>query len=113
MFVNGVMTDTTSYQIDWEIFHIAYTPESYVVMYGTSPDTLNLTSETIQGNSNITSTNDHFSVILQDLNHDTAFFFQIVAINSFGPSPSEVMMLTTETGNISYGCVYLIASSYS
>ena len=98
MFVNGVMTDATSHQIDWEIVRITYTPESYAVMYGTSPDTLNLTSEIVDGSNDIMSINEWFSVVLRNLDHDTTFYFQIVATNSFGSNPSELMMFTTETG---------------
>ena len=98
VFVNGVMTDATSHQIDWEIVRIAYTPESYVVMYGTSTDTLDQTSETVKGSDDITSTNKRFSVVLRNLNRNMTFYFQIDATNSFGSNPSELMMFSTETG---------------
>ena len=108
MFLNGVMTDTTSFQIDWEVVRIAYTPESYVVVYGTSVDTLDLTSETVQGSGDIASTNGRFTVVLRNLDQDTTFHFRIVATNAFGSNPSELMMFTTETGIFSsFNLVFL------
>ena len=92
------MTGTTSHQINWRIIRIAYTPERYVVAFGTSPDTLDLTSETVNGDDHIKSVNERFSVVLRNLDHDTTIYFRIVATNSFGSNPSELMMFTTETG---------------
>ena len=100
MFENGGMTDISSYQIEWLVPRVAYTPESYVVMYGTSGDTLDQTSETVQGSSNITSTNEHYSIVLRDLDHDTTFYFEIVATNSFDSIDTDTMIFTTQSGKL-------------
>ena len=99
------MTDFSSFQIEWIVPSVAYSPESYVVMYGTSEDALDLTSDTVQGSSDITSTNEHYSVVLRNVDFETTYHFEIVATNSFNSTSTDTLTFTTQSGKL---CIILM-----
>ena len=68
--------------IQWTVPVIAYTPESYVVNYGTDMNMLNSMSETLYSGENFTAENLMFSVELTDLQFCTVYYYQLVANNS-------------------------------
>ena len=74
---------------------IAYTPESYVVNYGTDINMLNSMSEMMYSGENFTAENLTFSVQLTDLNFATNYSYQLVETNSFMSTSSDVMTFTT------------------
>ena len=61
---------------------IAYTPESYVVNYGTDMNMLDSMSETLYSGENFIAENLMFSVKLADLQSCTVYYYQLVANNS-------------------------------
>ena len=73
---------TDSAVIQWTVSYISYSPETYVVKYGTSQDTLIQNSSTIYSGDNITITNMTYSVKLYNLNENTTYYVQVVAINT-------------------------------
>ena len=100
VFENGGMTDFSSYQIEWVVPLVVYSPEIYVVMYGTSEGALDLMSDAVQGSSDITATNEHYSVVLRNLDLETTYHFQIVATNSFESTSTNTLTFTTQSGTL-------------
>ena len=81
--------------IQWTVPVIAYTPENYVVIYGTDMNTLDSLSETLYSGDNFTADNLTFSVELTGLRFTTEYHYQLVATNSFNSTSSDVLSFTT------------------
>ena len=91
----GNISDS-SVLIQWTVSSIAYTPETYVVEYGTSQDSLNMTSDPTHSGEDITMANVTFSVTLSDLRENTTYYVHIVATNTADRSTtSSVQRFTT------------------
>ena len=73
---------TDSAIIQWTVSYISYSPETYVVKYGTSQDTLIQNSSTIYSGDDITITNMTYSVKLSNLKENTTYYVQVVATNT-------------------------------
>ena len=83
--------------IKWTIPEIAYTPETYVVEYGTSMQSLDMRSME-QRNEAFEAENLMFSVPLTGLTRNTLYNYQVVATNSLGANlsaTSDVQMFMT------------------
>ena len=81
--------------IDWAVPIIAYTPETYVVNYGTSMSSLDMTSAMVMSGSDFEAVNQVFSVALTGLVDTTIYFYQVVATNGQGSSSSDVRSFFT------------------
>ena len=68
--------------IQWTVSSIAYTPETYVVEYGTSQDSLDMTSDPTHSGEDITVVNQMYSVQLSSLEPVTQYYYQVVATNT-------------------------------
>ena len=79
----------------WTVPTIAFTPETYVVHYGTNKDTLDSMSDPVTG-MNFTTENNEFSITLPDLAPNTLYFYQVNSSNKNGSSFSQVANFTTE-----------------
>lgn len=53
--------------------------QSYVVNYGTSEDSLDSTSDTVQSVTDISTVNATYNVDLTDLDSGTTYYYQVVA----------------------------------
>jgi len=73
--------------IQWTVSSIAYTPETYVVEYGTSQDSLNLTSYSQHSGPDITFTDVTYSVQLSNL-EPAIYHYQVVVTNTADRSTS-------------------------
>ena len=100
---SDIVTHNTAL-IQWTVSSIAYTPETYVVEYGTSQNSLDMTSDPTHSGEDITIANVTYSVTLSDLRENTTYYVHIVATNTAGRSTtSTVQRFTTslaESGNI-------------
>ena len=67
---------------EWIVFYILYSPETYVVKYGTSQDTLTQNSSTIYSGNDMSITNMPYSVTLSNLKENTTYYVQVVATNT-------------------------------
>ena len=89
--------------IQWTVPFISYSPETYVVKYGTSQDTLIQNSSTIYSGDDITITDMTYSVKLSNLKENTTYYVQVVATNTaLRSNTSSVERFTTlwlESGN--------------
>ena len=82
--------------IEWLVPEVAYTPETYTVIYGTDRTMLNYTSEPVMDASDITALNQiQYSVPLRDLQPNTRYYYQVVAADSIGMNSSVVSELVT------------------
>ena len=83
---------------------IAYTPETYVVEYCTSQDSLDMTSDPTHSGEDITIANVTYSVTLSDLRENTTYYVHIVATNTAGRSTTSSVerftSLMADLGNI-------------
>ena len=84
--------------IQWTVPSIAYTPETYVVKYGTSQDNLNLTSGSQHSGPDISIGSRSYSVQLSGLRVATLYYFSIVATNTVGPNGTNGSFDTKEIG---------------
>ena len=89
----GITHNTAT--IHWTVPMIAYTPENYMVHFGTSPGSLTSFSQERQSGDNFTATNLQFSLQLTGLSAGTTYYYQVVAVNSVGSSQSTVQQFRT------------------
>ena len=76
------MLQTSSVNISWNIPSISEV-EEYIVLYGMESDSLNLTSSTIDSVSDTTLENQAYSVVLDKLDEETIYYFQVLAQYGF------------------------------
>ncbi len=74
---------------------IAYTPETYVVNYGTDMNTLNSMSKAVSSGSDFELNELILSVELLDLLPGTIYYYQLVANNTFNANESSVEKIQT------------------
>ena len=94
-FVEAISIDETRATIQWTVSSIAYTPETYVVEYGTSQDSLGLTSGSQHSGPDITVTNVTYSVQLSNLEPATTYHYRVVATNTAGTNTSFIKTFMT------------------
>ena len=78
--IKNITTDSAI--IQWTVSYISYSPETYVVKYGTSQDTLIQNSSTTYSGDDITITNMTYSAKLSNLKENTTYYVQVVATNT-------------------------------
>ena len=79
-----MITDITadSALIQWTVPYIAYSPEVYVVKYGTSQHSLTENSDSTYSGEDTTITNKTYSIKLSNLKEYTTYYVQVVATNT-------------------------------
>lgn len=91
---------TDSINISWTISYVAITRETYVVMYGVNMKDLNMNTDSLDSRGQ-TLINQSYSVVLDDLESATTYYYQVVSENDFSLSSSDIYSFTTlEGGNI-------------
>ena len=104
----GIISNTSAL-IQWTVPSIAYTPETYVVEYGTSQDSLDMTSDPTHSGEDITIASVTYSVTLSDLRENTTYYVHIVATNTAGRSTtSSVQRFTTSLAESGALLLYFI-----
>ena len=76
--------------VQWTVTSISYTPETYVVMYGTAEGNLDTTSVE-ETEDDITAMDVAFSVHLSGLQPATVYYYIVRATNSHGDTDSDVV----------------------
>ncbi|XP_019858365.1 PREDICTED: protein sidekick-1-like [Amphimedon queenslandica] len=74
--------------IRWIVPSIAYTPEEYVVLYGTNLTNMNNLSSVVNGSTNFSVTDSLLAVDLFDLIYDTIYYFSVRSANTEGSTES-------------------------
>ncbi len=72
--------------IEWTVSQIAYTPETYRVIYRQVTDDDNINSpqvsELVMGTSNLSAVNTLYSVVIRNLQPNSLYSYQISATNT-------------------------------
>lgn len=76
------MVTPHSATIQWRVPEIAYTPEEYKVLYGTTQANLDFQSGTIAGSQNYSAVNETVSVVLSRLLPETTYYYRVTARNT-------------------------------
>ena len=91
----NIDTRPLSTMIQWTVPIIAYTPETYVVNYGTSMSSLDAMSNPVQSGSDFEAVDRVFLVELTGLVDSTTYFYQVVATNGQGSTSSVIQNFVT------------------
>ena len=99
--VKVLETYSDSVVIQWRVSFITYTPEIYVVKYGTNIESLPFFGEYLSSGSDIGAVNEIYSVQLKGLSPGTKYCFVVAVNNSYHSSKTvPSCFLTKETGDI-------------
>ena len=80
----------------WTVVYISYSPETYIVQYGTCGESLNQNSSSVYSGDDITITRKTYSVVLSGLSANTTYYVQVLATNTAQRSNTSVIeRLTT------------------
>ena len=88
--VRYINTTHSTATIEWRIPSITYTSETYYIEYGTSPTVLDRQSVSITSGSDLTLTNQLYSVDITELISNTTYYYRAVAANSFASTRSTL-----------------------
>lgn len=92
----------TQATISWVVTSVAYTLETYSVIYGVNIDALDMRTNFTHGSSSYTVINQAFSVTISDLEPFRQYYYAVVAHNSFTTTQSSILIFkTTEAGMFS------------
>lgn len=83
--------------IRWTVLFLTYTPETYVVVYGTDRTNLNRSSPPVSSGASITARDINLLVTLTGLEAVTTYHYRLVANNTVGSNYSDVIMNFTTT----------------
>ena len=83
--------------VEWLITDIMYTPETFTVLYGINQNSLNSSSEVVNGTKEIDATNQLYSATLTNLRPDTTYFYQVVTTNDVGMNASSIAEFSTSS----------------
>lgn len=83
--IESTVTSFSTVTISWSVPRVAYTPETYTVVYGTNKLNLDQRSTTTSGVSGTT----HYSTELTQLQHSTLYYFWVESTNTIGSTNSE------------------------
>ena len=82
--------------INWIVTSIAYTPEQYTVLYGTSSNNLSQSSLVLNGSANFSITDAMLSLDLIDLMNDTLYYYKVRSTNTVGSTESDINNFRTK-----------------
>ena len=94
--LTDISTSSDSATIQWTVPLIAFTPETYVVHYGTAMASLNLMSDPVESRDDFLAVNQVFSAELTKLVHYTTYYFQVTAANTYGFNRTEMKNFQTK-----------------
>ena len=93
--VRYINTTHSTATIEWRISSVTYTPETYYIEHGTSPSMLDQQSLSVRSGSDLTITNQLYSVDITGLTSNTTYYYRAVASNSFASTPSTLKTFIT------------------
>ena len=89
--------------VEWVVPSLAYTPETYVVEYGMTSDSLVPSEEPVSSGDDIAATDKTYSVELKGLSPGTKYHYVVVARNSARTTRTlSSFIYTKETGKNYY-----------
>ena len=84
--IGSIVTSFSAATISWSVSRVAYTSETYTVVYGTNRINLDQRSASIRGVTGVSA----YSVELTQLQHATVYYFQVESTNTVGTMRSEI-----------------------
>ena len=96
--VSSMDIQSTRVTIQWTVPSIAYTTETYMVLFDMKHNGLNSENDSQQSGPDISAANKTYSVSLSHLKPATLYHFRVAAINSAGSTTSDVQNVTTAEG---------------
>ena len=87
--VGGITSDSAI--IQWTVANISYSPETYIVQYGTSRESLNQNSSSAYSGDVTAITNKTYSVELSGLRDNTTYYVQVLATNTAQRSNTSIV----------------------
>ena len=93
--LTDISTSFDSATIQWTVPLIAFTPETYVVHYGTNVGSLDLMSDPMESGDDFEAVNTLFTVQLNGLNPGTLYYYQVSATNSNASTLSDIELFQT------------------
>ena len=81
--------------VHWIVPHIAYTPEQYIVYYGTSQTFLSRRTSVLSSPTDLAVTNATYASNITGLEANRAYYFYINSTNSYGGVLTMTMNFTT------------------
>lgn len=93
--VQGVTRDSAN--ISWIISRVVIIREIYYIMYGLNISNLDMYSDELNSQT-LNLTNQSYSVVLENLNSYSTYYYQVVSENDFSLSTTEVYSFTTPEG---------------
>ena len=98
MLLENVTSTPSSAIISWLVGSIAYTPESYTVIYGLNAELLNnYTTDAVQGTMDISARDQVYSATIIDLTPFRQYYYKIIATNSYESTQSSTNTFHTMT----------------
>ena len=79
---------------------VTYDNERYLVEYWTNSSMLVFNSSVVSGSSDISKSNENYSVVLAGLQAETTYFYKVVAMNGVGANESTTSNFTTPVSGI-------------
>ena len=81
--------------IQWRVASIAFSPEDYTLVYATSPNENPIQTESQFSGTDITLTDQVYSVRLENLSPGTTYYYQLRVINTFGVTDTDMFTFDT------------------
>lgn len=86
---------STSAQLNWTIPRVTFGFETYSIIYGLSPDNLIMLSDIVAGALDSSVQNVTYSIILENLQPLTTYYYKVLATNLAGETISDIESFTT------------------
>ena len=91
------ITTTTTVNINFTVSSIAYTKETYHIIYtGLELQNTQSTSDSITGSTDINDRNLQYNIVITGLEEANTYNFTVVASNCIGSTSSSVETFTTQ-----------------
>lgn len=97
--VSDITHDTVT--IAWSII-ITVSPETYIVVYGTTSNGLNMLSTRLSSGLDFSATNQQYQVQLNHLEQDRIYYYVVIAWNQYSLSGSSVQSFRTTSLGLSH-----------
>jgi len=98
--------DHQSANLQWTITSLSYDRESYRVSYDNVSSNLQLSSESVQGNSDIRLVNQVYSVELTGLLPMTTYYYTLIATNGHGSV--QTVLASFNTTRVGESPLYIV-----
>ena len=110
--IESTVTSFSTVILAWTVPRVAYTPETYTVVYGTNQLSLDQRSDSVNGTSGTT----HYSVELTQLQHSTQYYYQVESVNIAGFTQSDIADFEVQNAckkvTLAHRCMLFQCSDY-